>query len=265
MSRIIYETDTPIPSPRFPQLRYPPAPTPPLNSHPPFFVPRSGTPNPPNGDDESEMSPLPSPQRPHRLRRVEQVSGEAERRGGPMDDEDEDDMERGGGNGSNSNNNSHERVEGSEIPALERIHRTNGYRDGIAESKEKFVQEGFDEGYSLGAVLGLRVGYILGGLEGIVRALGTEGQTEATELLANARKELDLREIFGRDFFDEEGIWKYDVPGAEGDVTFQDVAEAHPILQRWEKKMLDTAKQWSIDLGLADERWGGMDGREEEG
>jgi hypothetical protein len=174
------------------------------------------------------MSPLPSPQRPHRLRRVQrasraengEVNGHRDEEENDGDDEiDESDRDR-------SRDRNGNREEGSEIPALQRTHRTNGYRDGVTESKEKFIQEGFDEGYSLGAILGLRAGYILGGIEGIVRALGTERQAEATELLGSARKELDLKEIFGSDYFDDEGVWKYQVPGVEGEVTFQEVAEA---------------------------------------
>lgn len=42
----------------------------------------------------------------------------------------------------------------SDIPRLRSIHVTAGYRDGIASSKAAYVQEGFDEGFSLGAVLG---------------------------------------------------------------------------------------------------------------
>ncbi|KAI9879206.1 MAG: Essential protein Yae1, N terminal, partial [Pleopsidium flavum] len=59
----------------------------------------------------------------------------------------------------------------SDIPHLRSTHSTAGYRDGIAASKEQYIQSGFDEGYALGAVLGLRVGWILGVLEGLYAAL----------------------------------------------------------------------------------------------
>src|ERR1700743_1503923 len=54
------------------------------------------------------------------------------------------------------------------ISDAQRVHTvksTAGYRDGISVSKEKFIQEGFDEGFLLGAEIGLAVGYIHGCME----------------------------------------------------------------------------------------------------
>src|ERR1700761_4703178 len=68
-------------------------------------------------------------------------------------------------------------VHPSDVPRLRSTHVTNGYREGIAASKEKFVQEGFDEGYALGAELGLKAGWCLGVLEGLLR---TEPRAEAS-------------------------------------------------------------------------------------
>ena len=59
-------------------------------------------------------------------------------------------------------------TEPSEVPLLERVHLTSGYRDGIADGKMQSVQAGFDEGYSLGAVIGLRAGWILGVFDGLL-------------------------------------------------------------------------------------------------
>ncbi|KAK8907766.1 hypothetical protein QC760_003649 [Botrytis cinerea] len=49
----------------------------------------------------------------------------------------------------------------SDIPRLKEKHETEGYRDGVTKGKSESVQKGFDEGYGLGAVLGLRIGKII--------------------------------------------------------------------------------------------------------
>ena len=65
-------------------------------------------------------------------------------------------------------------VHPSDIPRLESVHVTAGYRDGIAVAREKTVQGGFDEGWILGAALGLRAGYVLGVMEGILSAIDAD-------------------------------------------------------------------------------------------
>ncbi|KAK4989441.1 Essential protein Yae1, N terminal [Elasticomyces elasticus] len=120
--------------------------------------------------------------------------------------------------------------EHSDIARLRSTHTTNGYRDGISESKAKFVQEGFDEGYSLGAVLGLRAGWILGVLE-----------------------ELKTQALFGQQYFGPDGIWLYALSQHnedQEDVTFVEVANAHPLLQNWEASIMDLVKSLALDLSL---------------
>lgn len=133
----------------------------------------------------------------------------------------------------------------SDIPRLRSTHITNGYREGIADSKAKYVQEGFDEGYGLGAVIGLKAGWCLGVLEGVCRAIAakpvssersTESDTDVRDLLLKAREDLKLQNLFGAEYFGSDGIWLYDVPGQDletTEVTFRDVAAAHPLLKRW--------------------------------
>lgn len=146
----------------------------------------------------------------------------------------------------------------TDLPALRRTHTTAGYRDGIAASKAEFVQAGFDEGFSLGAVLGLRVGYILGVLEGLVRAVqrvqkkgaGEEGE-EVRELRGEAGRELGMQRVMGEEFFDGGGVWRWDVPGAEGkeeNVTFREVAEAHPLVAKWMGVVREAAGRRGVDL-----------------
>src|SRR4030088_1417992 len=56
----------------------------------------------------------------------------------------------------------------SDLPAVQRQHMTAGYREGLSDSKAKSMQGGFDQGYPIGFVLGIRVGRILGVLEGFL-------------------------------------------------------------------------------------------------
>ena len=147
----------------------------------------------------------------------------------------------------------------SDIPRLRSRHVTEGYREGIAESKEKFIQEGFDEGYSLGAELGLQAGWCLGVLEGVCKALDkaqanggkqsqADLQTEANpdELFKRAQEEMQMQKLFDPAYFGSDGIWLYDVPGSEDETTFRQVAIAHPVLSKW----LSTTRATADRVGL---------------
>ncbi|KAK8230421.1 hypothetical protein HDK90DRAFT_455725 [Phyllosticta capitalensis] len=174
----------------------------------------------------------------------------------------------------------------SDIPRLRSIHVTAGYRDGIAASKAEHVQDGFDEGFPLGATLGLLAGRVVGVLEGVVAALsktsisatarqklsGAQQQQEqehgskvthesARQLLAQARAELDVAALVGPEFFDDEGIWRFGVDGQEDEVTFAVVAAQHPVVARWMKVVEELASDLRLDLGVLDRR--GRGGEEE--
>lgn len=160
--------------------------------------------------------------------------------------------------------------EPSEIPRLRSAHSTAGYRDGLTTSKGTTIQEGFDEGYGLGATMGLRVGSILGALEGIWSAvakkekiksapaleddgvrIGTGGAQIQTEterlksLVINARNELRTEGVFGREYWGEDGIWTYDVK--EGDGGWKDVVDAHPLIQSWESVVREEVDKVGLD------------------
>ncbi|POS85817.1 hypothetical protein EPUL_003407 [Erysiphe pulchra] len=126
----------------------------------------------------------------------------------------------------------------SDIPRLKTKHETEGYREGISQGKLKIVQRAFDEGFGLGAVLGSRVGLVLGLLEGLARSrdMGVSEMERLQKLLGMAEKELSIRSVFGTEWWDEQGIWKYEITGldAESEATFHHVAKAHPLLKKWE-------------------------------
>jgi hypothetical protein len=139
----------------------------------------------------------------------------------------------------------------SDLPSRQRALDTDAYREGLANSKGQYVQEGFDEGYSLGANLGLRVGYIIGVLRGFVAAWdGHDEQIydEVKGIYENARKELAIEELLGKQWVDEEGIWKWAVQGEEEDATFREVADQHPTIVKWTGIVQELAKRWHVDL-----------------
>lgn len=127
------------------------------------------------------------------------------------------------------------------------------------------MQEGFDEGYTLGAELGLKAGWCLGALEGIRHALPSASQAnevatsangssvcrkDVQKLLGEADEELKIQSLFGSAYFGEDGIWLYDVPGQEQEnesTTFEKVAAAHPVVRKW----TDQAIAISNEIGLA--------------
>jgi hypothetical protein len=154
----------------------------------------------------------------------------------------------------------------SDMPRLRSTHNTAGYRDGVSASKEAHVQDGFDEGYTLGAEIGTRVGWILGVLESLAfgttekRSVSSSPQAEengsADEqnendirlLLAQARLDLTAKNIYSQTYFHEDGLWKYDVPVADSeledtDLTFRNVASSHPLVLKWNK---------AVDLAASD-------------
>lgn len=143
-------------------------------------------------------------------------------------------------------------VEHSDIPRLRSTHVTNGYREGIAESKERCIQEGFDEGYSLGAELGMKAGWCLGVFEGVCRALKGKRSDEevnaAVKKYEEAQEDLKMEILFGKEYFGPDGIWLYGVPGAEDETTFKEVAMAHPVLHAWVEEVRACAKKYGLAI-----------------
>ena len=159
-----------------------------------------------------------------------------------------------------------------DIRRLQVTHSTTGYREGITEGKAQSIQAGFDEGYGLGANVGLKAGQILGLLEGIAAALaqqqqkqqapatdaGADGSGEhahahSTSLLAEARAELKTESIFDQAYWSPDGSWKYDVTSSrtDGEILFEDVADAHPLIVKWKRITDEEMRRWDLHLDLA--------------
>ncbi|KAK4152526.1 hypothetical protein C8A00DRAFT_44422 [Chaetomidium leptoderma] len=150
----------------------------------------------------------------------------------------------------------------SDMPRLSQAHHTAGYRDGIALAKARTAQQGFDEGYPLGATIGARAGQLLGVLEGLAGAVGlhslafsssssfstgnpVEEEARRIEgLLNEARRELSVQRVFDGEFWAGDGNWRYQVQGV---VVFPDVAEAHPLLRKWTGIVRAEAARYGVD------------------
>jgi hypothetical protein len=120
--------------------------------------------------------------------------------------------------------------------------------------------------------MGLRVGAILGTLEGIWSAVAkreklksapilehggvriereTPAQTEAERLRAlviKARNELRTEGVFGKEYWGTDGIWTYEVK--EGDGGWKDVVDAHPLIESWEKVVKTEVDRVALDTGV---------------
>ncbi|KAK6496455.1 hypothetical protein TWF481_002473 [Arthrobotrys musiformis] len=152
-------------------------------------------------------------------------------------------------------------------------HTTEGYRDGVTASKQEFIQEGFDEGYILGAALGLKVGELLGVLEGLVGTIygllasldknpnpkSTEQERETLKeqlkkhkkVRETAKEELALEKVFGREYFGEDGVWKW--TAAHGDeedeeMTFDDIVLQHPLVLKWGVIVRKQAEELGLEV-----------------
>lgn len=133
--------------------------------------------------------------------------------------------------------------ESRDIARLRRTHTTQGYRDGIARGKSTHLQDGFDEGYSLGGRFGLLTGWVLGVAEGL----------RDEKLCAEATAELALEKIFGKEYFDERGVWKYEV----GEETLDRVVERHPVVVKWVRRVKEEARRRGLEVvGLGEEEEG---------
>lgn len=141
-----------------------------------------------------------------------------------------------------------------DLQRLKSKHETEGYREGICQGKEKSVQMAFDEGFGLGAALGSHVGLLLGLLEGLSRTRGLDvGEVERLqELFGVAEKELSVRNIFGTEWWEEQGLWKYDITDIEdeSEATFHHVAKAHPLLKKWATLMEEEIRKWHLNLRI---------------
>ena len=95
------------------------------------------------------------------------------------------------------------------------------------------------------------MGYILGALEGLCSAHLQESEEggKCRKLVKEVRETLAIENIFGREWWGEDGIWKYEVQGKEDEVTFREVVDAHPLVRRWVDKVDEEMKIAGVKVG----------------
>jgi hypothetical protein len=126
----------------------------------------------------------------------------------------------------------------SDLPAVQRQHMTEGYREGLSDSKAKSMQGGFDQGYPIGFVLGIRVGKILGVLEGFLAAFAkdpTGTPEELLQLYRSAKKELAISQLL-------HGLEDEVLANLEFEIKDLPL-ESRKALQKWEQLMTQMMKR----------------------
>lgn len=123
--------------------------------------------------------------------------------------------------------------ENSEISALRRLHAKRGYLDGLSNSKEESLQEGFDKGYPLGALIGIEVGKIISKLQFISTMNGIDStlKDKAKDQLEIAKSELMIQKVLNRKYFDDA-------------LSLQD--DTHSLLQRWKIQVNELINQTKL-------------------
>jgi hypothetical protein len=153
----------------------------------------------------------------------------------------------------------------SDLPNVRRLHTTDGYRAGLSAGKEDPVvaQAGFDQGYPIGVLLGMRAGNILGTISELSRhgLLDKQVVREAEEELSVARLLQDIGARLGRGIA-EELENGHDVQpesaddggrdtnsGSWNDLDMSWIAELASI-QKWSRVASDATSELGLDMDL---------------
>ena len=83
-----------------------------------------------------------------------------------------------------------------------------------------------------------------------------------SKLLEEARKDFCLESIFAKTWWNDDGTWKYEVPGDEASardhedaVTFEQVVEMHPLVTRWSSIVQGERKTAGLRCIFEGEEW----------
>ncbi|KAI9719203.1 MAG: Essential protein Yae1, N terminal [Chrysothrix sp. TS-e1954] len=137
----------------------------------------------------------------------------------------------------------------SDLPHLIRTQRTDGYRAGISAGRDhpETAQAGFDSGYVLGGVAGVRVGWLLGCMDELVklrRLGGLEAEALETEV-ESARRELGVKDVLreGAEVVAEE----QEKAGDRSDGQDRWLASLN-TLRKWEERLEELGRSIGVDL-----------------
>lgn len=113
---------------------------------------------------------------------------------------------------------------------LRETHNNRGYMDGITNSKDANLQEGFDAGFPTGATLGLHVGKIIGTLQGLQLIHGTK-DASLREDFELAKVELQINKVLTKTHFDNK----------------LDLGYEHVVVNKWQI-IMETYSQKYLNL-----------------
>lgn len=90
-----------------------------------------------------------------------------------------------------------------------------------------------------------------------------EDWSKMKKILDEARRELVVERVFAREWWGEDGVWRFEVgeegereAGGEEGVTFAKVAEEHPLLKSWLKRVRAEMRRLGVREGRFEgEEW----------
>ncbi|KAJ3322015.1 hypothetical protein HDV06_003615 [Boothiomyces sp. JEL0866] len=97
---------------------------------------------------------------------------------------------------------------------LQDQHGVIGYTEGVDEAKERYLQVGFDEGYSIGSKIGLEIGKIQFKVDFLLSDMkckladdpGLESKIQLLEDFKTRLKNLKFDHIFTKEWFKENSV-----------------------------------------------------------
>lgn len=91
----------------------------------------------------------------------------------------------------------------------------------------------------------------------------SEGWERLQRLLGEAREALKMEKVFGREWWGEDGVWTYAIgeKEQEGEVTFEEVADKHPLVREWVGRVKEEMRR----LGVKERRFEGKEWEEGRG
>lgn len=120
-----------------------------------------------------------------------------------------------------------------DVRKLRENHNKRGYLDGITHSKETNLQQGFDEGFPTGALLGMQVGKLIGTLQALVSKYGDRDEQLSDDFRA-ARKELHISKVLTKSMFDHN----------------LDVTGQHQLIAKWKVVVKRYCDKYTVNTSL---------------
>lgn len=117
-----------------------------------------------------------------------------------------------------------------DLKKLKDNHTKRGYLDGIVSAKDENLQTGFNMSFPLGGELGMRVGKIIGKLQGLEYRYGDE-DPQLKDDFTKAKQELKIDKILTKSIFDHE---------------YNLAENTHPVVTKWEEIVSTYCEKYNV-------------------